>query len=548
MLNGPELRCATSNGALLLIARPDTGIPASAIRRHGWARDGSNCGYFETGAVAAGARRIKGLALTPDGALYVTNSAPGATSRYVDGFAISADGALHVTTDDNIASTRGKNGLARAGGRARADFITPILPYVDRYWDTRYNVTSSSERVSNWLDMKQGTDLAQASGAAQPILLPYGGVNYLWLPGVVGNYASAPDSVPLSITGDIDIRVNLAANVWASGALQTVVAKEGGSTTRSYHLGIGATGTIYFSLSADGTNAVIASSTAAVGFANRVSGWIRTNWNQATKEVTHYTSTDGVNWVQLGTTVALNIASIYDSPSALEVGARRGGSIENFDGKIYSAQIYNGIDGTLAFDANFATVPEGATSFVESSANAATVTINSTGAKPAQIVGRPWAMGDAAALFLQTAALTIPAPYFLCAAVRFNLWASGDVLFDGATANSFAAQQITGTPQIRMHDGSADSSTVSPVLTTKYILFASQAADGSLRFRLNLGAAVTGTLSATALAGLTLLGDGAGNNEIGAQVAAFSQGSIAPTVAQEEQLIRAMAAQIQVSL
>jgi len=199
-------------------------------------------------------------------------------------------------------------------------------------------------------------------------------------------------------------------------------------------------------------------------------------------------------------------------------------------------------------NANFTAVPEGATSFTESSSNGATVTINSTGAKPAQIVGRPWALGDAAAYFLQTAALTLDPPYAICAAVQFNTWASADVLFDGRTANSFAAQQITGTPQIRMHDGSADTSTVSPTLKTRYILYASQAADGATRFRLNLGTAVTGTMSATAMAGFTALADGAGANHIGAQITAIAALNSAPSAAREEQFIRAMAAQGGVSL
>lgn len=120
MLNGPELFCRSANGRVVLVAR-GAGVPAAAIRRHGWAVDGTGAGYsVEQGAtpVPAGALRYRGMAFTADGALYTTNTAPAATAIRVDGFAIRADGAVHVNT--GAASGQGKKGANRDNGRVFA--------------------------------------------------------------------------------------------------------------------------------------------------------------------------------------------------------------------------------------------------------------------------------------------------------------------------------------------------------------------------------------------------------------------------------------------
>lgn len=121
MLNGPELFCRSANGRVALVARGG-GVPAAAIRRHGWAVDGTGAGYsVEQGAtpVPAGAVRYRGLAFTADGAIYTTNTAPAATATFIDGFAIRADGALHINTGA-VSGNNGKKGANRDNGRVFA--------------------------------------------------------------------------------------------------------------------------------------------------------------------------------------------------------------------------------------------------------------------------------------------------------------------------------------------------------------------------------------------------------------------------------------------
>ena len=214
------------------------------------------------------------------------------------------------------------------------------------------------------------SDVSGQSGAVS-------GDSYLELPGVTGAYASTPDSAALSITGDIDIRVDLAATDWTPAVDMPIVSKY--ETTASYLLRMEATtGNLrLFWIQADGTS-INKTSTAAPAFSDHSRGWIRATLdvdNGSTQnEVKFYTSSDGVSWAQLGSTVTTaGVTNIRDQTSVLQIGAQ---GADEFIGSIYRAQIYNGIDGTLAFNADFTNRGASNQSFPESSSNAALVTIN----------------------------------------------------------------------------------------------------------------------------------------------------------------------------
>jgi hypothetical protein len=84
----------------------------------------------------------------------------------------------------------------------------------------------------------------------------------------------------------------------------------------------------------------------------------------------------------LGDTVTqAGTTSIFSSSSILEIGNTLNQTNNPARGKFFRAQVLNGIDGTVAFDANFETSITSLlqTSFTESSTNAATVTINRSG-------------------------------------------------------------------------------------------------------------------------------------------------------------------------
>ena len=171
-----------------------------------------------------------------------------------------------------------------------------------------------------------------------------------YLTGSSGDYLSAPDSIVNSITGDIDIRVKVAMDDWTPAVYSVLVAKNT-SGQAAYRFGINTDGTINLNLSANGTAKINANSTAATGFVGGASHWVRVTWSDSGDVANYYTSVNGETWTQLGNAdVPLVMAGIFDSSAGIELGSQLGGVSNNLAGTIYEAQIYNGIDGTLAID------------------------------------------------------------------------------------------------------------------------------------------------------------------------------------------------------
>tara|TARA_R110002094_G_scaffold157781_2_gene144048 strand:+ start:14751 stop:17417 length:2667 start_codon:yes stop_codon:yes gene_type:complete len=170
--------------------------------------------------------------------------------------------------------------------------------------------------------------------------------------GASGDYFSTPDSVAASITGDIDIRVRVALDDWTPASNTALVAKYEASPQYSYLFECLTSGVLRIQISANGTsNAVAASSTVATGFANGSTNWVRFTLDvdngAAGNDTKFYTSSDGVTWTQLGTTItSASTTSIYDGTSIVEIGSVLGGTIERVNGSIYRAQIFDTIDGT----------------------------------------------------------------------------------------------------------------------------------------------------------------------------------------------------------
>lgn len=211
--------------------------------------------------------------------------------------------------------------------------------------------------------------------------------NYLYLPGVASNYASAPDAAALDITGDIDLRVKVAMDDWTPSAVTSLIAKWEADATRSWHLRLLTNGTLQFRwYNAAGTVFGPILSTVATGLADGATKWVRVTFDvdngAGGNDVKFFLSDDGLTWTQLGSTVTTaGTTNIRNGTAALWVGADDTGAINPARGKFFRAQVLNGIGGTVAFDANFESSITSLlqTSFTESSSNAATVTINRSG-------------------------------------------------------------------------------------------------------------------------------------------------------------------------
>lgn len=179
----------------------------------------------------------------------------------------------------------------------------------------------------------------------------------LRLSGATNTYASTPDSVALSITGDIDLRAQVAMDDWTPAATQRIVTKETPTTQRSYGMGISSAGNILLRWSTDGTTAQEFGSTVATGFADGSVNWVRATRVAATGILQFFTSPDGVTYTQLGTNVNPGTTgNLFDSTAPLEIGVRSATN-EPFTGNILKVEVMNGIAGTIVADPNFTARP-----------------------------------------------------------------------------------------------------------------------------------------------------------------------------------------------
>lgn len=216
--------------------------------------------------------------------------------------------------------------------------------------------------------------------------------SYLNLPGETGDYASTLDSAELSIVGDMDVRVDCQPDDWTS--LQTVMSKFAAAPESTWHLQILANGALQFVHSADGTALLTAESSVATGFVDgtrhRIRATIDVDNGASGWDVDFFTSpSSGLSpvWTQLGNTITTGTASSMDNGTGpVEIGSHTGGTLQLFTGRVYQAEILDGIAGTVDYDADFRTQVVGTTSLRELSANDDTVTINQTGDPVAEIL------------------------------------------------------------------------------------------------------------------------------------------------------------------
>ena len=172
-----------------------------------------------------------------------------------------------------------------------------------------------------------------------------------------GSNVSTPDTANLGITGDIDIRIELDANLAAVGGngWGLVSKYEATGDQRSWAFYIGNTGKPTITWSPDGTDAsriTKAATTALSTLTGRqaIRATIDVNNGASGNTVTFYTSdrVDGT-WAQLGSTVVTaGTTSIFDSTASLIVGgvADVAGITQAPRGRLYDLHLFSGIAGT----------------------------------------------------------------------------------------------------------------------------------------------------------------------------------------------------------
>lgn len=308
--------------------------------------------------------------------------------------------------------------------------------------------------------------------------------NGLVLNGVSSNYASTPDSAALSITTNIDIRAKAALVSWTAPAADQEFANKvinNGQGGYDFQVSQANAGKLNFRYTHDGTFASLKSafSTAALTTSAFSTLWVRVTYQSSNGAVMFFTSPDGITWAQLGTTVTLTAATIFDGTDPLYVGYTPG-SGANVNGIIYYVDIRNNIlnDGTgIVFQADFSLPAKLASTFTESSTNAATVTVNTSGDVGARISGardlvqltqakQPIfsvsggyhvATFDGSNDYLASAKFPLAQPEMLYIVLSSVAWVSSATITDGnSSANRMSITQFSSTPTLAQFAGTGN--------------------------------------------------------------------------------------------
>lgn len=212
-------------------------------------------------------------------------------------------------------------------------------------------VTTARINASAVTTAKIADDAVTPAKVSVPILS-----SCLYLTGASGNWATCPDAAGLDITGDIDIRCDVALADWTPAATQALVVKMDTGQI-SYGLSVITSGVMRFSYSTDGSTLVTVDSTTATGVTDgsrkRVRVTMDVNNGAGGKDIAFWLSDDGVTWTQLGTTVtSAGTVTLWSGTAALRVGRDDRGGF-NAVGKFYSAEVRSGIGGTVAAAVDF---------------------------------------------------------------------------------------------------------------------------------------------------------------------------------------------------
>lgn len=210
------------------------------------------------------------------------------------------------------------------------------------------------------------------------------GIAGIYLPGIAGNYASAPDSAVFP-TGDITIDAKGALTLWSSGSQDFFSKSWVAGGNLSCQFGISG-GSLLLQWSGNGSSTISGVSTVGHGIANGATRWIRAclqvNDGSGHNVLTFYTAPDGTSWSQVGAAVTnTGTTSIFDGSAGYEIGSAITGTSNLMTGtvnviRVYAANLLTAA-GTPVFAVDFSTKQPGAKTLLDS-AGGALVTINGT--------------------------------------------------------------------------------------------------------------------------------------------------------------------------
>jgi hypothetical protein len=211
--------------------------------------------------------------------------------------------------------------------------------------------------------------------------------SYMFTNGDASGNVSAPDSAPLSITGDIDLRLNADLDSWYVDT--ELISKWAVAAGQRSYLFVAIDGQLKIFWSNNGTTILSATSTSYLPYVTgrySVRATLDVNNGASGNTVTFYYSFDSdlsaATWIQLGdAVVTAGTTSIFNGTSSVYLGPTPDSGTQTIGRytKLYSVEIRNGIAGTVAGNPNFTAKTAGTTSFADTAGTPQTWTINSPG-------------------------------------------------------------------------------------------------------------------------------------------------------------------------
>jgi hypothetical protein len=182
----------------------------------------------------------------------------------------------------------------------------------------------------------------------------YGALGYVPMVNSINNLTNiyVPDQASFDITGDIDIRVLVSLDDWTPATQHQLIARDEGLVDRTWILYILTTGRPQFVWWDSGGTIRSATASIAPTVTDGAQLFIRVTLDvdngAAGNSARFYSSTDGLNWTQIGTTqTQAFVTSIRATAAQITVGIGQTGY--GLQGKFYKAEVRNGIDGTPVF-------------------------------------------------------------------------------------------------------------------------------------------------------------------------------------------------------
>ena len=216
---------------------------------------------------------------------------------------------------------------------------------------------------------------------------------FLRLSGAVGGFVSTPDSVPLSLVGDLDLRADLSMSDWTPGVVRTVIGKHGNTGQKSYRLAVAASGSLQLQVFADGSTPVTLHSVVP-GFVDGQRYQLRATIdinNAGTYVVQFYRRdpsldlTSNTGWQLIGgASTGPALSGIFNSTSALRIGNNGSSGANELAGNVYQTVVMSGIGGTVVSNLDFRSTaqlvssPPNYTQWVDQQANPWTVSGSTT--------------------------------------------------------------------------------------------------------------------------------------------------------------------------